>query len=276
VNKLTIYSAVAAALVATPAVAADMAVKAPPPTSPKPAPSWTGFYIGGNVDAVIQQVSGTSDFLQPGDPGGASNPQANNPTSTNAIGGVQFGYNWQFDPRWLVGIEGDWDFTHTRYSFCRQTDTLSVACFDNNNGFETIGSNTDWLATLRGRFGFVNSSNILLYVTGGVAWGRVNTNLAQSCLVDGCGDSIIKLAASNSSATDKAGWVAGLGAAIPIDRNWSARLEWLHIDLGTITSTFTTPGVINGHGATTSTTVWSRNERYDVLRVGLDYRFGAP
>jgi outer membrane immunogenic protein len=273
VNKLTIYSAVAAALSATPAIAADIAMKAP--AAPMSAPSWTGFYVGGNVGAIIQQASGTSDFVQPGGDGEAPNPQANNPTSTNAIGGVQIGYNWQLDPRWLVGIEGDWDFTHTGYSFCRQTGTGSVACFDNTDGFETISSSTDWLTTLRGRLGFINSSNVLLYVTGGVAWGQVKTDLAQSCLVEGCSASTTKLFASNASATDKAGWVAGLGAALPIDRNWSARLEWLHIDLGNITSTLATPGQV-GATSTTSTTVWSRNERYDVLRVGLDYRFGSP
>jgi outer membrane immunogenic protein len=262
--------AVVASLIVTPVAAADMATKAPAPSA-----SWAGFYIGVNGGAVIQQASGTSDFLQPLDVGDAPNPQSNNPTSTNAIGGVQIGYNWQLDPRWLLGIEGDWDFTHTRYSFCRQTDIPSAACFDNNDGFETIGSSTDWLTTLRGRFGFINTSNVLLYATGGVAWGRVETDLAQSCLAGGCGASGTKLFAASSSATDKVGWVAGLGAGIPIDRNWSARLEWLHIDLGNITSTLTTAGALLGT-TTTSTTVWSRSERYDVIRVGVDYRFGIP
>lgn len=260
-KKHTLYFAAIAATIATPAVAAG------------PAPSWTGFYIGGNVGGATERASGTSNFLQAGD-SAAPNPQLDALNPSSPIGGGQFGFNWQVDQRWLVGIEGDWDFMRSRYSFCRQTDTDSAACFDNGAGFETIGGATDWLATARGRLGIVTSSNMLLYVTGGVAWGQVKTNLAQSCLADGCGLSTTQLAASNSSTTDKAGWVAGLGAAVPIGPNWSARLEWLHIDLGNITGTLTTPGAIPG--PTTSTTVWSRGESYDVIRVGLDYRFGAP
>jgi putative ABC transport system substrate-binding protein len=65
-------------------------------------------------------------------------------------------------PRWVVGIEGDFDFTNTGYSFCRQTDTESAACFDDRRGFETIGSTTDWVATARGRVGMTWSNTTQL------------------------------------------------------------------------------------------------------------------
>jgi outer membrane immunogenic protein len=142
----------AIALIGTPAFAADMAVKMPvkaPPPAPAPVVSWTGFYVGGNIGGVVEHF--------------------------------QAGYNWQFNPQWLVGVEGDWDWTNTGYSFCRQTNQLSAPCFNNGFGFESISSKTDWLATVRGRLGFV-WGNWLFYGTGGAAWGRVNTTATLNCL----------------------------------------------------------------------------------------------
>lgn len=97
-----------------PALAADMAVKAPQPAGPvAPVIDWTGFYVGGNLGGVAEHASGTSDFLDtfvifPF--GFATNPQSNSFSSTRLLGGVQAGYNWQFNPQWLVGLEGDWDW----------------------------------------------------------------------------------------------------------------------------------------------------------------------
>jgi outer membrane immunogenic protein len=250
------------------AFAADMAVKAPPASVVAPF-SWGGLYIGGNVGGVIERASGTSDYLQPFIPAVLNvNPQSDTLHNAAVIGGPEIGYNWQLDPRWVVGVEGDIDFTHAGYNFCRQTDVLSAACFDNGRGFETVSSTTDWLATARGRVG-MTWSNFLIYATGGAAWGAVKTNLAQSCLVGGCGSSGLALAVSNSSETTKSGWVGGFGAEINLAGNWSAKLEWLHIDLGNITNTLTSTGVPAGN---TGTTVWSRDQRYDVIRFGIDYR----
>jgi outer membrane immunogenic protein len=80
------------------------------------------------------------------------------------------------------------------------------------------------------------------------------------------------LLASSTTSTTKSGWVAGLGSAVALQGNWSARLEWLHIDLGSVSNSFTTSGLTGGAIPSTQTTVWSRAERYDVIRLGLDYR----
>jgi outer membrane immunogenic protein len=259
-------------------LAADLGTRAPAPIYTKapaaPPFSWTGFYLGGNVGAATAHASGTSDFvdtLVAGSPF-ASNPQTNSLSSTNALAGGQIGFNWQLDPRWVVGIEGDWDWTRARYSVCRQNDINSTACVDTGNGFETFSARTDWLATARARLGFT-VANVLLYGTGGAAWGRVETELMQSCLHKGCGiASQTQLSAASTADHTKAGWVAGLGAEAAIDSHWSVRAEWQHIDLGTITdslSTTTAVGVTTG----TQTTVWSRSERFDEFRVGANYRF---
>ena len=157
-----------------PALAADMAVKAPPPAAPvAPVVNWTGFYVGGNLGGVAEHASGTSDFLDTCSAGCfpfggfPTNPQSNSFSSTRLLGGVQAGYNWQFNPQWLVGVEGDWDWTNTGYSFCRQTNQLSAPCFNKGFGFENFSSKTDWLATARGRLGFV--------------WGRDRRRCLGTC-----------------------------------------------------------------------------------------------
>jgi outer membrane immunogenic protein len=223
---------------------------------------------------VVEHASGTSDFIDTGfDPGAGFtgfpfNPQSNSFTNARFLGGVQAGYNWQFNPQWLVGVEGDWDWAHTGYSFCRITDQFAAPCFNNGFGFENISSKTDWLATVRGRLGFV-WGNWLFYGTGGAAWGRVNTTVTLNCLgAGGCGNSFTLLLGSSTASTTAAGWVAGAGAEWMLARNWSVRAEWLHIDLGTISDSVTTvgtPGI--------QTAVWSRTERYDEFRVGANYLF---
>jgi opacity protein-like surface antigen len=254
--------------------------KSAPRAEPVKAPalpiySWTGFYIGGNAGAVASIPSGTSNFLDSaavpsGFPLFGSNPEQYSSANSSFLGGFQAGYNWQVDQRWVVGVEADWDWTHTRYNFCRQTAISSSACVDNGNGFESIGSRTDWLGTARARAG-VTLDGILLYGTGGAAWGRVVTNLSQSCLV-ACGPiAFLPQAASSTSATDKMGWVAGVGAEYALSTNWSAKAEWLYIDLGTINNSLATAGV--GIPLFPQTTTWSRSERYDELRIGVNYKF---
>jgi outer membrane immunogenic protein len=272
--------AVSLLLLAAPASAADlMPVKAPP--APSPVWNWTGFYIGGNIGGAFEHASGTSNFLDPlaTGPDSTTNPQSNSFSPSSVIGGGQIGYNWQFNQRWVAGVEADWDATNTSYSFCRQTSTMSAPCTDTGDGFESIGSNTRWLASARGRLG-VTFGNFLFYGTGGAAWGNIRTTLTQNCAI-GCGSSDLPLpggVASSSFNTTKGGWVAGLGGEMAIWKNWSVRLEWLHYDLGTISDSLTTNGttpVVGGTLPSTQTTTWSRSERYDVIRTGLDYRFGG-
>jgi outer membrane immunogenic protein len=239
-------------------------------------PDWTGFYLGGNVGAVLLHAYGNTDFLDPSAPAPfQSNPQANSFSKTHFIAGVQAGYNWQLNSRWIAGIEADWDGLTGGYGFCRQTDSLSAACTDNGLGFENIDSSTKWLATLRGRLGMA-VNNFLLYATGGAAWGRVDTTLVQSCLAANCGNSPFPRYSQFTSSVDKIGWVAGLGAEYALNASWSARAEWLYVDLGTINSALLVNAQTNVGGPpifSPQTTTWSRREQYNQFRIGINYRF---
>ena len=260
---------VLAALISMPALAA-------PPAPPAPPNNWTGFYIGGSIGGAVEWASGTSDFIDTFLPNNSERARQNNPQSPSGfVGGGQVGFNWQLTPLLVAGIEATWDWTNSHYNFCRQTDIFSVACADVAEGFETIDGKTQWLATFRGRLGVTSQSvwgNWLFYGTGGAALGRVNTTLTLSCLATGCGESHVNLLASSSTVTNKSGWVAGLGAELMLAANWSVRAEWLHIDLGTISNALATVGN-NGVGTGTQTATWSRTERFDEFRIGLNYLF---
>jgi outer membrane immunogenic protein len=240
--------------------------------SAAPTNSWTGFYIGGNAGLATGSTTGTSDFIDTSVIGTPffSNPQAGAPSNSGFIGGAQFGYNWQVSPHFVLGTEGDWDWLQTKYSFCRQTDTFSTACTDTGFGNENIGSQANWLATARARVG-ATVDRFMFYGTGGVAWGSIQTTDSLSCLVGGCGLSGLHLAASSTVTQTKAGWAAGFGAEGMLDAHWSIKFEWLHVDLGNLTDTLTTVGT----GGTSQSAVWSRDERFEIFRTGVNYRFGA-
>ncbi len=109
--NLLVSSIAALALIGTPALAADIAFKAPPP-APAPVYGWTGFYIGGNVGYgwshrdFINTITGTSGGTQLS----ASNSGTDN--GRGWLGGGQIGFNYQFLGNCVAGIEADIDAAH--------------------------------------------------------------------------------------------------------------------------------------------------------------------
>ena len=256
------------------AFAADVAPRySKAPVAPVDVWNWSGLYIGGNVGGAWDHGSSATDFLSPGAaPAIATNPQNNSLTSSALIGGVHGGYNWQAN-RWVLGIEADWDWTNTNNSVCRQTDGFSVACTDNGRGFLTLNENTEWLASVRGRVGYA-WNRVMVYGTGGAAWGKIDASINANCLVAGCGASILKLNSTVNFSNTETGWVAGAGIEAMLSANWIVRAEYLHYDLGSVNYTATFPAVSGVVLAQTAT--WSRSFQYDTVRAGLSYKFGGP
>jgi outer membrane immunogenic protein len=146
----------------------------------------------------------------------------NNPAKPSGfVGGVQAGYNFQTGP-WVFGVEGD-------IQAAGADDTFAPWKFSN-----------PWFGTLRGRAGYA-LSNVLFYGTAGLAFGELR---AQT----------FGWTESHTSA----GWTIGAGAEVGFAPNWSAKLEYLYIDLST--SQFAITGVSNGYSAS-------------VVRAGVNYHF---
>jgi outer membrane immunogenic protein len=251
------------------ALAADLPMKAPAAVPPVPVWSWTGFYLGGNVGYLIENDQGNTFFTQPA--ATFVTGQQFNAASRSFVGGVQGGYNWQVSS-WVLGIEADWDWTNSNYGpFCRTADA-GPPCSDAGRGFLNFSGKTEWLASVRGRVGWT-WNQFFVYATGGGAWGRVDTTISSNCLVAGCGNNAVTNALTASFGNNRSGWVAGLGTEFVISGNWTGRVEWLHYDLGNLTTTLVAPATFGSYTAS-----YSRSLQYDTFRVGVDYKFawGAP
>ena len=168
----------AAAAFAGPVYGADLPVKAPAMAPVEPvAPSWTGFYIGGDLGAAWRSNSNMT-FSDPNTPTVIALAPHSFTGGSDArfLGGVHGGYNWQFDPRWVLGAEADASWTDAKANG-------AVSPLQTNGGLTflqpsslTMSENVRWLASVRGRLGFVAWTNTLLYATGGVAWQNVDYN----------------------------------------------------------------------------------------------------
>jgi outer membrane immunogenic protein len=292
----------AALAVSAPAIAADLPVKAPVYKAPVVAPevfSWTGFYIGGNLGYswgrgetdFTETTSGTasSQVFRTAGPTPVGPPTVVTLATVTAtgsdrahlngvIGGGQVGYNWQ-SGSFVGGIEADLQATGERGD---TTICITAGC-PVGGIFGSASYKLPWLATLRGRVGVTVTPRVLLYATGGLAVGEIDSTFAG-----GVGGTPI---ASLSSNTTRAGFVVGGGVEGALDNNWSAKLEALYVDLGSFDTTFagvTNTSVTNAlntpqldfNTVTTTTTTTSGSFHSHIsdliVRVGLNYRFGGP
>ena len=265
------------------APAADLPTKAPVYKAPPAiASSWTGLYVGGNVGygwgrrhleltandpptAVLVALGA----LPPIDFG-----------SSGALGGVQLGYNWQFDPRWLAGIETDFDFSGIKGSGLTNASEggLPVAALAEER--------IKWFGTIRARLGYLPVDNLLAYVTGGFAYGRVersgtyvNNSGTQIIGSDNAsltgyncspGPGFVCFAGSSSSVAT--GWTLGGGLEYALWQKWTLKAEYLYVSLNS--TTFTETALVRaGLGFALSTFNANGRTNFNVARVGLNYRF---
>jgi len=241
--------------------------------------NWTGFYLGGNV-GYGWGVSDTIASLN--DPGGGVFATFNPSFSLNGvIGGGQVGYNWQTG-KWVSGIEADLQATGQSGSsgfqggsanfgcaggICAFTPSCAgIACFPPGSTVtDALSRKLTWLDTVRGRIGWTMTPTILGYLTGGVAVAGVSTSGTIS------GATTPAIGAFSSSATH-AGWTIGAGIETALGGNWTGKIEYLYVDLGTESGgPFVTPIVAPSGAFLTST--FSSRLTDNIVRVGLNYRF---
>src|SRR5262249_37942274 len=142
------------------------------------------------------------------------------------FGGMQSGYNWAISSNWLVGVESD----------------LSLGSIHKTDGDASI--KIDMLSSVRGRLGFAATDRLLIYGTGGLAVAHA--------------DSQILVGPDLNYDRFYLGWAAGVGAEYMFASKWSAKLEYLHSDFGTLTDT----------GSST----FKEQLNVDAVRLGINYR----
>ena len=212
------------ALTAGSAFAADIPRAAPPYRTPAyVAPAFT--WTGLYVGINGGYGWGTSTWS--GFPGGDANPNG-------GLFGVTLGYNWQLPGSpWMFGLEGDVDWTNLRGSFTNAA--CPAGCQTRNN----------WLGTGRVRVGYA-IDRVLPYVTGGFAVGDIRANPAA-------------FAGTNST---ELGWTIGAGIEAAIAPQWTAKLEYLYVDLGS-----------TGCSAAACGIATNVDFRASLVRAGLNFKF---
>jgi outer membrane immunogenic protein len=244
------------------AKAADMPIKAPPPPPP-PIFNWTGCYIGGSTGGVWPQGSNTTvTFIDGGSGAGPAAAAGALPTSFNYsgngwIGGGQLGCSYQTS-NWVFGIESD--ISGMKLNAGEVIGTNVPPFFPLTT---SVTQDTNWIGTSRARLGWT-WGNVLLYGTGGAAYGNVNYSYSQNNIAGGGPVAI----AVTDSAT-QVGWTAGGGVEIGFGQ-WSLKGEYLFYDLGNhtlnapcTTCTGVSPTVFFVHYRDTG----------NIARFGLNYRF---
>lgn len=205
-KKAIAVAALALAATAGGAFAADMRGAPYRPYAPAQVQpltyNWGGLYLGGN--AGYQWGGMTNDRADP----------------SGSAFGLQLGYNWQTN-QIVFGLETDMQWS---------------------NADDRAGSNrfsNDWFGTTRGRLGYA-MNNVLLYGTGGVAYGGVEMRRG-----------------GRSDSQTQVGWTVGAGAEVGLTPNWTAKVEYLYFDL-------------NDEKYFTGT---SHGLESSLLRAGVNYKF---
>ncbi len=293
IRRILMASAGAFALTGA-AFAADLPSRAPPPVFLPPPPLWTGFYLGINAGGTWSGSNNINTVTANLDPGNGLGSEAiynassaalatGSPAlSSNAgfVGGGQIGYNYQFANSWLVGLEADFDGVAGAHSQATPFSTVTpVAPFPIVQTLNDRKS-TNYLGTVRGRLGWLITPTWLVYGTGGLAYGSVNasTGITQAVLNDPLLPS--PYGSFGSVSSTRIGWTAGGGVEWMFLPNWSAKLEYLYYDLGSVTyagsplANFNNLGTLFSLGAPVSRVSFKGN----VVRAGINYHFswGAP
>jgi outer membrane immunogenic protein len=210
-----LLSAVATMFIAGPVFAADLAVKAPPAAPAFIGSLWDGLYVGGNIGY------GATDFdVRASNFGALTSEHA-----SGVVGGFQLGYNKQFGT-FVLGLETDIDLTSIE-----KTDAFGV------------DTKLPWFGTTRARLGFLLNPSLLLYGTGGAAYGQAKVSVpGASVTIPGVG------------------WVAGAGLQYALTRQWSIGAEYLHLEL-------------DGPSGTAGGITINTKAATDLGRATLNYKF---
>jgi len=295
-KKLATCAVAIIGFIGTSAFAADMGVKAPP--APPPPPVWTGWYVGVNVGASMgtvktdfnaAPVTVKTNFSNPFNIPGFGGTNTESPDGF--MGGGQIGYNWQFSPIWVVGVEADFqgalEKDHNTLTGNFSVPPTVGPPIVTATGTTVLDYTTkiDWFGTARLRAGYVwGNGNVFSYVTGGLAYGKVD--LEGTSTVSGTISGTVpppptfSITHSIGHSDVRAGWVLGYGTegrlAIP---GWTWRVESFYMDLGHLNDT---DSAVAGCGEETKcmTTHVTGGQTFTnthftdwILRGGLSYQF---
>ena len=197
----------------------------------QPVYSWTGWYAGINGgfgwsnDGITIAEEGGAALGGPGtnyaSPSVRTRPEG-------ALFGGQIGYNWH-NGMVLWGIEADIQWSDIDGAVTVGPITTLAGPF---TGTTVASTELEWFGTLRGRLGITPWQTTLLYVTGGLAYGKINTSVNTTARFAGL------VANAGFSVSDKEnGWALGAGFEHQMAPNWRLSAEYIYLDFGSINGT---------------------------------------
>jgi len=232
-----------------PASAADLAAR--PYTKAPVAPmvavyNWSGFYVGGHIGWGWGQVDST--IAAPGTVSFPTGTPLNRTDTDGFLGGVQGGFNWQINSL-VLGIEGEYTWTDIKGSSSTVSPLFPAVVTSTN-------VKTDDIAMVSGRIGYA-ANEWLFYAKGGWAW----THGGSNGLVTVAGAPF----SNTSTSVDRDGWVVGAGVEWGFAPNWSAKVEYNHIDLGS--------KIVTVNQTVGAATFVDSSTKLDLVKAGVNYRF---
>jgi outer membrane immunogenic protein len=255
-------------------MAADMYVKAPAPYPYL----WNGFYAGLNAGYADEQSTFTTAAnytpdgalgVIPGVSEGLAALSSGRIATNNGmgfIGGGQVGYNVQLGRLWVAGLEADIQGKTgtSNGSVAAGAVVIGVPI----TSVQTVSASTDWLGTVRGRFGVLLTPNWLVCFTGGLAYGGSSGN---STLDQSGTNGFVGSGAGNFSNT-RIGGTFGAGLEWMFAQHWSAKAEYLFYDLGTTSFSYaaTSGFFLTPVYQTVSNSVHLEG---NIVRAGVNYHF---
>lgn len=257
-----------------------------------PSLNWTGFYIGGNAgywESPNKTVTttGSPRFINQAFELGSSNianalaQMAINNFWLNPygfIGGGQAGYNYQYSNGFLLGVNIDFDgLTNSNNSYALQK-TVNLVDFDESYvGSLAFKQKINYLGTVRARLGYLCNPTVLLYATGGFAYGNVTLDTTWTAQ-ESLGPTVFPaITAQNNINKTLTGWTAGVGVEWLFKPHWSAGFEYTYYDLDNVNSSVTlaqingslSPAILWGSAAANA----ALSVAFSTIRVGINYHF---
>jgi outer membrane immunogenic protein len=250
-KKFLLAGAAMLALFGGTATAADLS-RAPPPVYRAPPPvyifNWTGCYIGGNVGGLWARKDWT---VVGGDPFFAAGNSFGSHDVNSWLGGVQGGCDYQFAGGFVIGIQGDYDWTDAKGD---SSDVLNNAFFGTTGFLDHTRIKS--LASVTGRVGYA-WDRFLGYVKGGGAWER-----DEYTIINPAGFT------SASASQTRPGWTVGIGGEYAFTNWLTGFAEYNYYDFGKRSVTFLSPG-----GGVFD--IIDVKETKSVVKVGLNLRWGG-
>ena len=224
---------------------------------------WSGFYAGinlgggfGNGSANESGHSSNLDFAY--NNGNGNIPSNYNITSNGVLGGGQIGYNLLIK-KIILGFETDFQGSGISGNKNIYIPSTSDLCESSNNAKNDL----NYFGTSRLRLGFNPVDSVMLYATGGFAYGNTSTSSKTAW---NSGGSSCDGPLSGSSNTTAVGWTTGLGAEYFFIQKWSLKAEYLYVDLGKTKYTANVP-------TNDASMDYQFDQQYNIFRLGLNYKF---